>query len=444
MNDVKYLTVSALTNYIKYRLENDPHLSRIFLKGEISNFTRHQRGHLYFTIKDEKSQIKAVMFSSRAGNLNFNPKDGDHVLVEGEISLYEPRGDYSINVGKMILDGVGELYLKYEKLKNDLEKLGYFKEELKKPLPKFPRKIAVITSPTGAVIEDIKNTVARRYLLTEIYLYPSKVQGEDAKYEIASQIKRANQDNLVDVIIVGRGGGSIEDLWAFNEIEVIQAIYDSKIPIVTAIGHETDYTISDFVSDKRAPTPTAAAELVTPNSENLKETILNNQDYILKLYLDKVVQLELTIAQLEKRLDNASPIKRVSIYQSDLLKLHKDLIKNYLYLLEKKANIIKEFKISMKNPQSLYKELKLKYELLNHKLNQNYQQLINIKNYCYQLITNNLKNKDPLLIMNKGFGLITKDEKVIVSIHEINLNDELEIKIKDGQIKAIVKEKREK
>ncbi len=294
------------------------------------------------------------------------------------------------------------------------------------------------------MIEDIKNTVARRYLLTEIYLYPSKVQGEDAKYEIASQIKRANQDNFADVIIVGRGGGSIEDLWAFNEIEVIQAIYDSKIPIVTAIGHETDYTISDFVSDKRAPTPTAAAELVTPNSENLKETILNSRDYILKLYQDKLDQLELTIAQLEKRLDNASPIKRVSLYQSDLLKLNKDLIKNYLYLLEKKANIIKEFKISMKNPQSLYKELKLKYELLNHKLNQNYQQHINIKNYRYQLITNNLKNKDPLLIMNKGFGLITKDEKVIVSIHEINLNDELEIKIKDGQIKAIVKEKREK
>ena len=444
MNDVKYLTVSALTNYIKYRLENDPHLSRIFLKGEISNFTRHQRGHLYFTIKDDKSQIKSVMFSSRANNLNFNPKDGDHVLIEGEISLYEPRGEYSLNVGKMTLDGVGELYLKYEKLKNDLEKLGYFSEELKKALPKFPKKIGVITSPTGAVIEDIKNTVTRRYLLAEIYLYPTKVQGEDAKFEIANQIKRANQDNLVDVIILGRGGGSIEDLWAFNEIEVINAIYSSKIPIVTAIGHETDYTISDFVSDKRAPTPTAAAELVTPNRLTLKENIMNSAIYIVKLYSDKVDQLEFRLAQLEKRLDNASPIKRVTVYQNDLLKVENDLVKSYLYLIEKKTNSLKQLKLSMKNPLSLYKELSLKHQILNQKLNLSYQQLINIKNYQYQLLISNLKNKDPLIIMNKGFGLVTKNDKVIVSIHQINLKDELEIKIKDGSIKAIVKEKREK
>ncbi len=443
MEEVKYLTVTAVSSYLEYLINQDPYLGKLIVLGEVSS-SRLSKGHLYFNLKDEGAVVRCVMFKNYLDQNNLDIKDGMKVLVYGKLNLYKQGGYYSIMCFKIDEFGKGDLYKAFLLLKEKLEKEGLFKEEYKKPIPRINEKIGVITALTAEAFNDIKITITRRFPSAVIYLYPSLVQGDSAPKALIKAINKANQDNLVDVIIVGRGGGSIEDLWAFNEIEVIQAIYDSKIPIVTAIGHETDYTISDFVSDKRAPTPTAAAELVTPNSENLKETILNNQDYILKLYLDKVVQLELTIAQLEKRLDNASPIKRVSIYQSDLLKLHKDLIKNYLYLLEKKANIIKEFKISMKNPQSLYKELKLKYELLNHKLNQNYQQLINIKNYRYQLITNNLKNKDPLLIMNKGFGLITKDEKVIVSIHEINLNDELEIKIKDGQIKAIVKEKREK
>ncbi|MFH0766600.1 MAG: exodeoxyribonuclease VII large subunit, partial [Bacillota bacterium] len=264
-----YLTVTALTKYIKAKLEGDKHLFSILIKGEISNFKRHSRGHLYFTLKDEGAQMSAIMFSKDASRLEFDPKEGDHVLISGRISVYEPSGTYSLQVSSMKLDGIGELYLKYEALKKDLLEKGYFSEEHKKPIPKFPKVIGVVTSPTGAVIEDIKNTVSRRYLLTEIHLYPALVQGPGSAESIHNQILYANARNEVDVLIVGRGGGSIEDLWGFNEMPVIQAIYDSKIPIITAIGHETDYTISDFVSDLRAPTPTAAAELATPNKEDL-------------------------------------------------------------------------------------------------------------------------------------------------------------------------------
>ncbi|NLG31032.1 MAG: exodeoxyribonuclease VII large subunit, partial [Acholeplasmataceae bacterium] len=196
----QYLTVTALTKYIKYRLENDNHLQKILIKGEISNYTRTTRGHLYFSLKDENAQIKANMFQSSARNLSFEPKDGDHVLIEAKISLYEPRGEYSLNVTEMTLDGIGELYLKYEQLKKTLEEQGYFDEKHKKPIPKFPRRIGVITSETGAVIQDIMNTVNRRYRLTEIILYPTLVQGEDAKHDIARQIRRANKDKLVDVL----------------------------------------------------------------------------------------------------------------------------------------------------------------------------------------------------------------------------------------------------
>ena len=249
MND--YITVGALTRYIKYRLDNDPNLQEVCLKGEISNFKKHTRGHFYFTIKDEESRISAIMFASNASKVNFEVQDGMKVLVKGKVTVFEQTGNYQIYVSEIKEDGIGNLFELYEKLKKDLEKEGLFKQEHKKPIPKIPNRIGVITAPTGAAVRDIMSTINRRYPLCEVILFPSLVQGKDAKDDIVKNIKLADTYDL-DVIICGRGGGSIEDLWAFNEEIVARAIYESNTPIISAVGHEIDFTIADFVADKRA------------------------------------------------------------------------------------------------------------------------------------------------------------------------------------------------
>ena len=269
----RYLTVTALTKYIKYKFDHDYHLEDVLLEGEISNFKHNSRGHFYFTLKDDSAQISATMFVSSARNVKFEPTDGMKVFVRGNVTVYEPSGTYQINVKEMKSSGLGDLYLAYEKLKKELEKEGLFDPIHKKPIPRFPKTIGVITSPTGAAIKDIINTITRRYPLCSVILYPAIVQGTDSKDDVAKQIKKANSDNLCDVLIVGRGGGSIEDLWAFNEKVVAYAIYESNIPIISAVGHEIDFTIADFVSDVRAATPTAAAEIATPNIDTLKQNI---------------------------------------------------------------------------------------------------------------------------------------------------------------------------
>ena len=280
MND-KYLTVTQINKYIKYKFDTDDNLRLVYLKGEISNFKNHTSGHFYFTLKDENSRILAVMFRNNASRVNFIPRDGSNVLVVGRISLYEANGAYQIYVEEMIEDGVGNLYLEFEKLKKKLGDKGYFDESLKKPIPRFPKKIGVITASTGAAIRDIITTINRRYNLAQIILFPCLVQGENAKEDIVRNLKIADSMNL-DTIILGRGGGSIEDLWAFNEEIVAEAIYNAKTPIISAVGHEIDFTISDFVSDLRAPTPTAAAELAVPNKIELKKLIDQYKERTLK------------------------------------------------------------------------------------------------------------------------------------------------------------------
>ena len=263
--DNKYITVFELNKIIKEAFENNPYFNRVYIKGEISNFKRQlPSGHCYFTVKDENSRISTVMFNGKASKLKFDPKDGDLVLITGKVSVYEPNGNYQLYVDNMELDGSGNLFKKFLELKEKLEKEGLFKEENKKPIPKFPKKIGVVTASTGAAIRDIITTIKRRYPIVEIYIFPSLVQGDMAKDDIVRNIEIANTFPL-DTLIVGRGGGSIEDLWAFNEPEVAYAIYNSKIPVISAVGHERDFTIADFVADLRAITPTAAAELATPN-----------------------------------------------------------------------------------------------------------------------------------------------------------------------------------
>ncbi|HEY8405441.1 MAG TPA: exodeoxyribonuclease VII large subunit [Acholeplasma sp.] len=440
----QYLTVTALTQYLKLKLENDPHLKKILLKGEISNFKAHSSGHFYFSLKDDKAQISAMMFSTYTKTLSFMPKDGDKVLVEGYISVYEARGSYSISIYAMTLDGVGELFLKYEQLKKEFEALGYFDQSIKKKIPQYPKAIGVITSPTGAVIQDIKNTVSRRYLLTKIVLYPALVQGEGSKDSLVRQIRRANEDNEVDVIILGRGGGSIEDLWSFNEAEVVVAIYESKIPIITAIGHETDTTLSDYAGDLRAPTPTAAAELATPNVSDILED-LKEKERLLNYYMnDKIRSLQKELLNLDERLFVSNPKNKALQMKQTINQLDQRLqqgFKTYLSDLMYRTSLFGKSLVSPSDKIQRYKE---KIKELSNNLKNQYIARYNSYQYKYQSLSDILEAKNPLSVMKRGFALTMKDKKVVTSIKDININDQIDIVYEDGSVITKVLEKRDK
>jgi len=393
----RYLTVTALTKYIKYKFDHDHNLEDVLLEGEISNFKHNSRGHFYFTLKDDNAQISATMFSTYASRVKFEPEDGMKVYVRGNVSVYEPSGTYQINVKEIKSDGLGDLYIAYEKLKKELEALGLFDEAHKKPIPRFPKTIGVITSPTGAAIRDIINTISRRYPLAKLILYPAIVQGDESKNDIVKQIKKANEDNLVDVLIVGRGGGSIEDLWAFNERIVAYAIYDSNIPIISAVGHEVDFTIADFVADKRAATPTAAAELATPNIDVLKETISSMVDVLNKKINYKFNEYKMMLTNMDKIIDSKNPI--------NVLEHKRDLLSNY-----------------------------------NERLNLLIKKVLDNKKNEYVLKNHTLELLNPLSIMNRGYSIAKVNGKVITKSKEVKVGEELEIDLQDGKIKTEIKE----
>lgn len=441
MQNPQYLTVSALTQYIKVKLENDQHLKKVLLKGEISNFKRHSSGHFYFSLKDDKASISVMMFQTYAKTIQFEPKEGDKVLVEGYISVYEARGTYSLSLYQMTLDGIGDLYLKYEKLKKEFEAMGYFSPDIKKPIPKFPKAIGVITSPTGAVIQDIKTTVSRRYLLTKVILYPVLVQGEGSKDDLVKKIRQANKDNLVDVIILGRGGGSIEDLWSFNEAEVVMAIYESKIPIITAIGHETDTTLSDYVSDLRAATPTAAAELATPNTVDLLNDIKEKRRLLDYYMFERMNRMRQQLLFLDERLQGMSPktklIQEKRSLDQTLLRLnliYSNQLKDRLY----KTNLLKQSLIS---PEEKIEKYHQRFNDLSEKMNYLFKNQITQKIYTYQNISDKIESLNPLKVMDRGFALTTKNKSVVTSIEDVCIGDILEVELKDGVIKTEVKEK---
>lgn len=442
MQEERYLTVKALTKYIKYKFDCDVHLSNVLLTGEISNFKHHNRGHFYFTLKDEGAQISCMMFASNASKVLFEPKDGMKVYVKGSVTLYEAGGYYQITVREMKDDGIGDLYLKFEALKKELQAAGYFDTSHKRTIKRVPQTIGVITSPTGAAIRDIINTVGRRFPLTRIIVYPALVQGVMAKESIVSQIEKANKDNLCDTLIVGRGGGSIEDLWAFNEKVVALAIYNSKIPVISAVGHEVDFTIADFVADKRAATPTAAAELATPSLDALKDDILHNVKHM-RISISKYIEnLKTNLGGLDKRLDINNPSLKLKEKRKNVLDLQRSLnnnIKNVLDFKKKDFNTYKS-KLMVLNPMFKLKDLKSDISKNISNLNLNIKNILDFKRKEFDLLKGKLSALSPLSIMDKGYSISRVKDKIIKSVNDVKALDDISITLSDGVVKAKVME----
>ena len=415
----KYISVTALTRYIKFKIDNDTHLQEVYLKGEISNFKAHTRGHFYFTIKDETSRINAIMFSYNASKLKFMPEDGMKILVKGKISVFESTGNYQIYVEEMLEDGVGNLHIAFEQLKKKLGDEGLFDPKYKKQIPKIPMKVGIVTASTGAAVKDILSTIKRRFPICKTILFPCLVQGELAKDDIVKKLDIADNYGL-DVIILGRGGGSIEDLWPFNEEVVARKVFSCKTPIISGVGHQIDFTICDFVSDVRAETPTGAAERAVP----------------------KLSDILLEINNYEARYTNS--IRR--ILDNNKLRLKK-LTDSYI----------------LKNPLSLYEIKEQKLDNIIDKLNTNMNAIIYTNKSKLEIIENSIIFKDPSILysdklkktnhliekleilnplnaLKRGYSVTKKDNRCITSIKDIKNDDNINIMIKDGEIKAKVME----
>lgn len=421
--DIKYVTISDLNRYIKAKFDMDTHLNHVYLKGEISNFKHHTRGHFYFTLKDENSRIAAVMFASSAKSVAFEPEDGMKVLVSGRIALYEATGSYQIYVETMELDGIGNLYLEFERLKKELAKEGLFDREHKRAIPRFPKKIGIITAPTGAAIRDILSTIKRRYPICETILFPALVQGTGAKESVVKQLNKAQEYDL-DVIICGRGGGSIEDLWAFNEEIVARAIYNSKIPVISAVGHEIDFTIADYVADLRAPTPTGAAEMAVPNLVDLKSLIdqykIRGNEAVTNIIKKNRIKLE--------SLQNSFVLKNpLSLYEIKEQKLD-----SYIdYLNQYMTNKLNH--------------AKLMYEkVINNKILISPQSMFDKKKHQYELLLKTIEVLNPMKLLSSGYSIVKSNGKVIKNSHDVNLNDVVDIELSEGKLKCSVIGKEDK
>lgn len=416
MNNEVSLTVTDINNYIKNIVDGDFFLSNVTLKGEISNLKFHTRGHLYFSLKDENSKINAVMFNYKNLGLNFIPKDGMNVIVKGKVSVFTTGGSYQITVSNMKEDGIGNLYILFEELKRRLEREGLFSPEHKKKLPRIPKKVGVITASTGAAVKDIISTINRRFPLTEIILFPTLVQGVGAKENIVKMINKANESD-VDVIILGRGGGSIEDLWAFNEEIVARAIYNSNKPIVSAVGHEIDFTISDFVSDMRAPTPTGAAELVVPSKVEIQSYLNDYKGRIISVINKKIKSYNDTFSKLKSTYILKNPISMYEIDEQKLDNMLEKLGSIMTYKLEREKSKLNNLsKMISPNMLNRLDKEKIKLENIETKLN-----LLNPEN-----------------ILKKGYTLTLVEGKIVKSINSVKKGSIIDTKFSDGIIKSEV------
>ena len=435
----RILTVKALNEYLSYKITSDINLRRIFIKGEISN-VRNSRGHYYFVLKDDDSEISAIMFENYARKLNFIPIDGMSVLIEGSINVYTKKGTYNINCFEMQETGLGDIYLRFLKLKEKLSKEGLFDSDKKLPIPEKIEKIGIITSATGEALHDIVSTINKRYPLVEVFLYPSLVQGVEAPQSLIKSLKRAISDNLVDVLIIGRGGGSMEDLSCFNDEKLARLVVSSPIPTISAVGHEMDYTIIDFAASYRAPTPTAAATKVTPNNK-----------------IDLLSDIELYQRRLKNQINRLLTEK---FNKFDIL-INSYGMKNFINIINIKEDYLNNLVFNLKSlspAQKIEKKLEYLYSLmhrinlydLENKINEN---IINIEEYIKKInyYTNtNLKEKEnrlnelvekvnlvnPHNILKRGYALVYQDKKIMKTSNSIKENSEFEVKFYDSSMIA--------
>lgn len=435
MQEKKYLSVLALTKYIKRKFDADPHLQDVNVRGEISNFKQHSSGHMYFTLKDEKARILAVMFSSQSRSMKFLPENGMKVVVKGDISVYEPSGQYQIYIKEMQPDGIGELFLAYEQLRKRLEAEGLFSIEQKKPIPSYPKTVGVITSPTGAAIRDIITTIKRRYPIANILVLSALVQGENAAPSIARAIEKANKMDEIDVLIVGRGGGSIEELWAFNEELVARAINQSEVPIISAVGHETDFTIADFVADMRAPTPTAAAELAVPHIDELMERILQRKTRMLQSMNSRYRYEKQRLDRVQKSYAFRYPQRLYEQKLEQVDKLTESLVRGASRLTDvKKSQHDTIHKRLMRNhPRLALREAESKFDRTQKDMQRAMEQIFLKKQTEFDKVISTLQALSPLKIMERGYSLVYSEDNVLIkSIKQVIENEPLQIQLTDG------------
>lgn len=390
------LTVSEINGYIKTLMDHDMVLNDVLIRGEISNFKHHYSGHMYLTLKDDQSVIKAVMFRGTNCMLKFNPEDGMKVIVQGRITVYERGGQYQLYIENMQPDGIGALHIAFEQLKSKLQEEGLFNEELKKPLPQYPGKIGVVTSSTGAAIRDIIHVLRRRFPYAEVLIYPVLVQGEQACHQIAEGIQYFNRENEVDIIITGRGGGSIEELWAFNEEIVARSIADCEIPVISAVGHETDFTIADFVADMRAPTPSAAAEIAVPSQMELRE---------------RIYHLESTLTYFMKRNIENQRVKLKHLIQAS----------------------------SFRNPLDEINQHRVLLDVLSKNLIYYMSTRLRTRRQKFSTLCEKLNTLSPLGVLSRGYAIVKREEnQLLKSIKDVVPGEKIDIQVSDGNVYCIV------
>jgi len=411
--DNQYVTVSQINRYINNKMKFDENLSDIHVKGEISNYKTYNSGHSYFTLKDQKAQINCVMFSGNKFNLKFEPKDGMNVIIHGNIEVYEKNGQYQLYAYEITEDGLGDLYVAFEQLKKKLKDEGLFDEYHKKPIPTYPDRIGVVTAQTGAAIRDIITTIKRRYPICEVLVFSTLVQGDMAAENIVRQIRNAQHYDL-DTLIVGRGGGSIEDLWPFNEEIVAREIYDSNVPVITGIGHETDHTISDFAADLRAPTPTAAAELAVPKRDELLDKLFQNRTRLNRIIEDIIIEHRMKLNQTSRSKIFKNPETIYDVKKMDL------------------DQIVNRFNISSKDIINNNRNKLFKLE--NSTVLKKPEQIIKSKKEDYSRYLAKLEVLNPLLTLKRGYTITKVNDKVVSSAKDVKNGDQVDIEFDDGCI----------
>lgn len=443
MTSNSYLSVKALTKYIKRKFDADPHLRDVYVTGELSNVKVHSSGHIYFTLKDDSSRINATMFRSQASKLSFKPEEGMKVFIRGDVNVYEASGAYQLYAQTMEPDGIGGLFVAFNQLKERLQKEGLFNPNFKQPIPQFPKTIGVLTATTGAAIRDICTTINRRYPQAEILIYPTLVQGAGAAPNITENIYLANRHGFCDVLIVGRGGGSIEDLWAFNEEIVARAIFESRIPVISAVGHETDTTIADFVADLRAPTPTAAAELAVPNQQQLYQQILHHQSILHQMMTSKLNFERNRLTKLQNSYPLATPERLYRPFIERLIQVDLSLQNaTKLYMMNEKSKLQTiDSKMKLYSPVHQLTAAKQQLAHRTQTLTNRMQQQLAQNKVAFTNQLRMLEALNPLALMSKGFSVAYKEENVVKSVHELEKGDVIQVTFQDGYAEAKIEKK---